>query len=100
MLDTGGGSTDGRRVTADRGTTGGGSEVWQARIDRELAAQLRADGEVLGLEGRADIVKAALALLHQRVAEERMARSIDDFNGRAVAPSPIGVRSAGLDAAH
>ena len=73
--------------------------MWQARIDRELAAQLRADSEVLGLKGRTDIVKAALALLHQRAAEERMARSVDDFHGGAVAPLPIGVRPASADAA-
>ena len=53
--------------------------MWQALIGRELAAQLRADSEVLGLRGRTDIVKAALALLHQRAAEERMARSVDEF---------------------
>jgi hypothetical protein len=35
--------------------------------------QLRADAEVLGLNGRTDIVKAALP------AEQRMAKSVDDF---------------------
>lgn len=78
-------------------TTVGASEVWQARIDHELAAQLRADSEVLGLNGRTDIVRAALLLLHQRAAEERMARSVDDFYDGATAPLPVGVRPAASD---
>lgn len=75
-------------------TTTGASEVWQARIDHELAAQLRADSEVLGLSGRTDIVRAALQLLHQRAAEERMAQSVDDFYQGEPPPLPIGVRPA------
>ena len=56
------------------------SETGQARITHELAAQLREeDAELLGLDGRTRIVKAALELLHRRAAEERMARSVDDF---------------------
>src|SRR3712207_9112898 len=47
----------------------GGTEVWQARISGDLAAQLQADSEVLGLSGRTEIVKAALQLLHQRSEE-------------------------------
>ncbi len=70
------------------------SEVWQARIGRELAEQLRADADVLGLDGRTDIVKAALALLHQQAAEERMARSVADFYGDAPPPLPLGVEPA------
>ena len=69
----------------------GGTEVWQARISRDLAAQLQADSEVLGLSGRTEIVKAALQLLHQRAAEERMARSVDEFYGDEEPPLPIGV---------
>jgi hypothetical protein len=69
----------------------GTSEVWQARIGRNLAEQLRADAEVLGLEGRTDIVKAALELLHKRAAEERMAQSVADFYGDAVPPLPLGI---------
>jgi vacuolar-type H+-ATPase subunit B/Vma2 len=74
--------------------TTGASETWQARISRDLAAQLRRDAEVLGLEGRTEIVKAALGLLHRRAAEERMARSVDDFYRGAEPPLPIGVRPA------
>jgi hypothetical protein len=59
------------------------TEVWQARIGRELAAQLRADSEVLGLQGRTEIVRAALHLLH-----------VDDFYGGAAAPLPVGVAPA------
>lgn len=70
------------------------SEIWQARIGRDLAAQLRADSAVLGLSGRTEIVRAALALLHQRAAEERMARSVDDFYAGSDVPLPIGVRAA------
>ncbi len=70
------------------------TEVWQARIGRELAAQLRADSEVLGLQGRTEIVRAALHLLHRRAAEERMARSVDAFYGGAPAPLPVGVAPA------
>ncbi len=47
---------------------------------------------MLGLDGRTEIVKAALEMLHRRAAEERMARSIDDFYGDDVPPLPIGVR--------
>lgn len=77
------------------GTTGA-SETWQARIDHELAAQLRDDAVVLGLglEGRTEIVRAALQLLHRRAAEERMARSVDDLYGATDVPLPIGVRPA------
>lgn len=75
--------------------TAGSSEVWQARIDSELAAALREDSAVLGLRGRTEIVRAALALLHQRAAEERMARSVESFYGDEPPPLPIGVRSAG-----
>lgn len=69
------------------------SETWQARIPHDLAAQLRDDAELLGLEGRTEIVKAALQLLHRRAAEERMARSVDDFYGNSQAPLPVGVRA-------
>lgn len=72
--------------------TTGASETWQARITHELAAQLRDDAELLGLDGRTEIVKAALELLHRRAAEERMALSVDDFYGDRDIPLPIGVR--------
>ena len=75
-----------------------GTEVWQARISRDLAAQLQADSEVLGLSGRTEIVKAALQLLHQRAAEERMARSVEEFYGDAKPPLPIGVVAGDADA--
>jgi hypothetical protein len=74
--------------------TTGATEVWQARIDRELAAQLRADADVLGLTGRTDIVRAALQMLHRRAAEERMARDVDEFYAGATPPLPIGVSPA------
>lgn len=70
------------------------SEVWQARIGPELAAQLREDSVVLGLDSRTDIVKAGLQLLHSRAAEERMARSVDEFYNGANPPLPIGVLAA------
>lgn len=73
-------------------TATGASEVWQARIDRDLAVELRADAAVLGLTGRTDIVRAALRLLHQRAAEERMARSVDEFYRGETPPLPVGVR--------
>lgn len=73
-------------------TTTGPSETWQARISHRLAAQLRQDAEVLGLDGRTEIVRAALELLHRRAAEERMARSVDDFYRDTEPPLPIGVR--------
>ena len=69
----------------------GPTEVWQARIDHDLAAQLREDAGVLGLEGRTAIVRAALELLHQRAAEERMAQSVEEFYGFGAPPLPIGV---------
>lgn len=77
--------------------TTGATEVWQARIGHDLAAQLRADADILGLSGRTDIVKAALHLLHRRAAEERMARSVDEFYGGAAPALPIGVQAADDD---
>ena len=77
-------------MTATTGT----SETWQARISHDLAAQLREDAEVLGLSGRTEIVRAALDLLHRRAAEERMARSVDDFYADQNPPLPIGIRSS------
>jgi hypothetical protein len=67
------------------------TEVWQARIGHDLAAQLRADSEVLGLNGRTEIVRAALQLLHRRAAQERMARDVDEFYAGVVPPLPVGV---------
>jgi hypothetical protein len=75
-------------------TTTGATEVWQARIGHDLAAQLRDDAEVLGLSGRTEIVRAALELIHRRAAEERMARSVSDFYGEAEPPLPVGVIAA------
>lgn len=91
-LDTICRTTDRMQVTV---TTTGGTEVWQARIGNELAEQLREDSEILGLEGRTEIVKAALHLLHRRATEERMARSVDSFYAGATPPLPIGVLPAG-----
>ena len=77
-----GGALDEDRCTAHRtqvtGTTGA-SETWQARITHELAAQLREDAELLGPDGRTEIVRTALGLLHARAAQERMARGVDSF---------------------
>ena len=70
---------------------GGPTEVWQARIGRDLAARLREDAGVLGLEGQTEIVRAALGLLHRRAAEERMAQSVEEFYGSDSPPLPIGV---------
>lgn len=70
------------------------SEVWQARIPQDFAAQLHDDARVLGLDGRTDIVRAALRMLHQRAAEERMARDVDEFYGPVRPPLPIGVAPA------
>lgn len=69
----------------------GSTEVWQARIGRGFAAQLQEDAETLGLDGRTDIVKAGLQLLHRRAAEERMASSVDTFYAGAPPPLPVGV---------
>ncbi len=91
------GALDNPRCTADyihMTTTTRASETWQARITHDLAAQLRSDAELLGLDGRTEIVKAALELLHRRAAEERMARSVDDFYGDREPPLPVGVRPA------
>jgi hypothetical protein len=77
------------RTEAD--TESGPTEVWQARIARSWAAELRADAAVLGLAGRTDIVRAGLKLLHQQAAELRMAEDIDTFYGADLPPLPIGV---------
>jgi hypothetical protein len=81
-------------ASADSGKSLAASEVWQARIGTDLASQLREDADVLGLDGRTEIVKAALALLHRHAAEERMGKSIDDFYGDTMPPLPIGVPEA------
>lgn len=73
-------------------TTTGATETWQARITHDLAAALREDAELLGLDGRTEIVRAGLALLHRHAAEERMARNVDGFYGDREPPLPIGVR--------
>jgi hypothetical protein len=86
MLDSAARTTE-RIQVAENGAT----QVWQARIGRDLAAELLADAEVLGLNGRTEIVKAGLALLHRRAAEERLARGIKEFYGDAEPPLPIGV---------
>ncbi len=83
-------TTDRIRMTSTTGIT----EVWQARIGHELAAQLRTDAEILGLNGRTEIVKAALQLIHRQASEERMARSVDEFYGDTPPPLPIGVLPA------
>lgn len=73
--------------------------MWQARIGREFAAQLHADADALGLDGRTEIVKAALALLHRSASEQRMAHSVDEFYGDDIPPLPIGVLPTEDDAA-
>ena len=73
------------------------SEVWQARIGAELAAQLREDAELLGLDSRTDMVKEGLRLLHQVAAQERMARNVEEFYGGKEPPLPIGVRPRRAD---
>lgn len=70
------------------------TEVWQARIDRDLAAELRADSEILGLRGRTEIVRAGLDLLHRHAAEARMAASVDEFYAGRTPPLPVGVTAA------
>ncbi len=74
--------------------TTGTSETWQARISQELAAQLRDDAELLGLDSRTEIVRTALELLHEQAAQQRMARSVDTFYAGQEPPLPIGVRPA------
>lgn len=85
------------RQTVYMTATTGVSEVWQARIGHELASKLRADAGILGLDGRTDIVKAGLELLHRRAAEERMARNVDDYYGGAEPPLPLGILPADVD---
>jgi hypothetical protein len=71
--------------------TTGASEIWQARIAPAFAEQLNEDAAVLGLAGRTEIVRAALQMLHRRAAEERMARSVDEFYRDTSPPLPLGV---------
>lgn len=67
------------------------SEIWQARIPSQLARELEKDAEVLGLEGRSEIVREALARLHKVAAAQRMADEIDKYYGGEQAPLPDGV---------
>lgn len=95
MLDNQRRTTDRIHMTVRTKVT----EVWQARIGNELATQLRADSEVLGLHGRTDIVKAGLEMLHRRAAAQRMANSVDDFYRGSTPDLPIGVQAADDEAA-
>lgn len=72
-------------MTDDLGPT----EVWQARIPRALAAQLRDDARLLGLGSRTDVVRTALQLLHRHAAEQAMAASVLAFHDGAVPPRPF-----------
>lgn len=83
-----------RGAEAAASATVSSSEIWQARISRDLAEQLRSDAELLGLDGRTDIVRAALALLHRHAAEQRMAREVDEFYGDSEPPLPLGLAPA------
>lgn len=67
------------------------------RSGHELAVQLPANVETMGLKGRSEIVTAALQLLHRQAAEARMARSVDDFCCEARCAWPIGVLGDRLD---
>ncbi|PZF82813.1 ribbon-helix-helix protein, CopG family [Jiangella anatolica] len=67
------------------------SEIWQARIPAQLARDLEKDAEVLGLEGRSEIVREALTRLHRQALQERMAVEIADYYGGEQAPLPDGV---------
>lgn len=78
--------------------TTGSNEDWQARVSHGLASQLRADAELSGLDGRANIVKAGLELLHRHAREERMARDVEEFYGEASPGLPLGVLPAEDDA--
>lgn len=74
-------------------TTGAqGFEIWRVRVSGTLATQVRRDAEMLGLQGCTQIVRAALELLHRSAAEERMARSVEDFYGSGQASLPLGLR--------
>lgn len=64
------------------------SEIWQARIPWAFARDLEDDAVVLGLDGRSEIVRAALAMLHRKAAEQRMARGIEEYYGGQEAPLP------------
>ncbi len=67
------------------------SEIWQARIPAQLARDLEKDAEVLGLEGRSEIVREALSRLHRQAQQERMAVEIAEYYGGEQAPLPDGV---------
>lgn len=62
--------------------------MWQAGIKRD--AQLHADTDVLGLDGRTDIVTAALAPSHRSAAEQRMENSVDELCGTTSRRYPSG----------
>ncbi len=67
------------------------SEVWQARIPTKLARDLEQDAEVFGLNGRSEIVREALTMLHRRADEQRMADGIAEYYGGKQAPLPAGI---------
>ena len=72
-----------------------GSEVWQARLSKQDADELRNDLETLGLRSRSDLIKAGLQLLHRQAAEERMAAGVSEFYGDQPVPlSPFVARAS------
>ncbi|MEU4161276.1 hypothetical protein [Actinoplanes sp. NPDC026670] len=67
------------------------SDVWQARVSRELSAKLLEDAEFLGLASKTEVVKAALELLHRHATEIRMAEGVKAYYEGERAPLPAGV---------
>lgn len=66
------------------------SSLWQARIPRELSDAVTADMRALGLSTRAEVMREALTLFHQRARESVLAREIDDYYGGQPMPlSPV-----------
>lgn len=76
------------------GPVEGPSEVWQARLSKQDADELRSDLETLGLRSRSELIKAGLQLLHRQASEERMAADVKTFYGDHPVPlSPFVARS-------
>ena len=58
----------------------------QARVPAELAEQLPADIETLGLEGTSDAIREGLLLLHRKARMLALGQSYDAFYGDERAP--------------
>lgn len=62
------------------------TSIVQTRVSSELAAQLAADAEALGLANVSEALREGIDLIHRKAEQVRLAQSYDDFYGGKPAP--------------